>query len=286
MAGHAVLLASTPLGGPSELGRPSLGWLSAWTCSRAILWCVSEAPGDALGHSHLLDRAARAESPARLTPIHIRDASDDGAVMPPSGQPSQGGPAERDQPSEQHRGWQHSTHTVLRCPGHPSQGKAVLGGGLLGLARCPPCPLPIAICAPQDPLPHHVQGFCRDETSCTEPQVLQRRTGGCPSYVPRQKAIPRRACSVQMAHQVARRLAVLRALPYPGPPSLGKPVVVVGWQGLLSAPGLQLSVPHMYHYHLTRSGLPPVAYHCQDGTWSSAQGFYLQLHPRIAIGEA
>ena len=81
---------------------------------------------------------------------------------------------------------------------------------------------------------------------------------GCPSYVPRQKAIPRRACSVQMAHQVARRLAVLRALPYPGPPSLGKPVVVVGWQGLLSAPGLQLSVPHMYHYHLTRHQWPTI----------------------------
>ena len=60
--------------------------------------------------------------------------------MPPSGQPSQGGPAERDQPSEQHRGWQHSTHTVLRCPGHPSQGKAVVVGGTQGLAYTYLCP--------------------------------------------------------------------------------------------------------------------------------------------------
>ena len=194
--------------------------------------------------------------------------------------------AERDQPSEQHRGWQHSTHTVLRCPGHPSQGKAVLGGGLLGLARCPPCPLPIAICAPQDPLPHHVQGFCRDETSCTEPQVLQRRTGGCPSYVPRQKAIPRRACSVQMAHQVARRLAAFHALPRPAQSSQGNSTVVGGRRGLASAPCLQLSVPHRYRCRTTRSGSPPDASCLQDGASGSAQGFHLQLHQGTARGEA
>ena len=33
--------------------------------------------------------------------------------MSPSGQPSQGGPAEPDQASEQHGGWQHSMHTYM-----------------------------------------------------------------------------------------------------------------------------------------------------------------------------
>ena len=91
--------------------------------------------------------------------------------------------------------------------------------------------------------------------------MLQRRTGGRPRCVLRQKAIPGRACPAQMAHQVVWRLAALRALPYPGLPSPGKRVVVVGRQGLPSAPCLQLSIPHRYHCCTTRCNLLLVA-HC------------------------
>lgn len=45
MARHGMLPASVPLGEPSELGRPSLGWLSARGYTWAVLQCISEAQG-------------------------------------------------------------------------------------------------------------------------------------------------------------------------------------------------------------------------------------------------
>ena len=144
--------------------------------------------------------------------------------MSPNGEPSQEGPAEPDQPRQQLGGWQHSKHTVLLCPGQLSLlGKSCGGGGTQVLAWSPPCPLPIAVCLPQEPLPDHMQGICRGQRTCTEPQVLCRCTGGWPRYVPRQRAIPGRACPAQMSHQLARRQAGVRALPQPGSLSQGKP---------------------------------------------------------------
>ena len=103
---------------------------------------------------------------------------------------------------------------------------------------------------------------------CTpgHPLVLQRRTREWPWNMSRQKAIPGRACPAQMAHQVAWRPAALHALPYPGPPSWGKPVVVMGRQGLASAPSLQLSVPHRCRCCTTRCNLLLVAHCHQDDT--------------------